>query len=245
MKCEQCGGSLKLEDVVCPYCEAVNPHAIQHIREMKRYKKEFEGTKEEVITTTRKYAGITTRVIIIAVLVILIVICGVLGGEAYSIRRKAIERQSVKHAEERKEVMEEYLEERQYYAFHVYCDENIIRSGTEGFEEYNCIFRMTSYYSYIYDSTMRVMRPYDGADVSGDIENISTCVNDFYKLYDDKTYAGIGDSEKNLEVAKGVEEQIKALLVAYCGVSKEDADALSGMSDAQRALIIEEGMMHD
>ncbi len=245
MKCEQCGGNLTLEDVVCPYCEAVNPHAIQHIREMNRYKKEFEGTQKEVYSATRSYAGITARVIVLTVLIILTIICGVLGGEISSIRRNYLEKQAVKNAEETIEILEQYLDDRDYYAFYLYCEENSIQSDTKGYEEYSCILRMTGYYRYFYDSLMWVLKPYSGDNTDRNAEYLSTYINDFYKLYDEDTYNGIGDSTKNLEVAQGIEEQMKALLVAYCGVSKENADAFSEMTDAQRALAIEEGLLHD
>lgn len=81
MKCESCGGNLTLEDVVCPYCEAVNPHAIEHIRQMKRYQKDYEGTKEQVYDVTKRYVSVSVRIIVIAVLIVLIILCGVLSDE--------------------------------------------------------------------------------------------------------------------------------------------------------------------
>ena len=41
-----------------------------------------------------------------------------------------------------------------------------------------------------------------------------------------------------------MQEQIHALLMAYCGLTKEEADALPDMSSAERTLLIEEKLLH-
>ena len=96
MKCEFCNGNMSLEDLHCPHCGQLNKHAQQHIKAMKRYQGEFNETKEDVITVTKKYSQITVRCIIIVVLLIAVIVTAVLGSNAYSIcrsmNRKAAER---------------------------------------------------------------------------------------------------------------------------------------------------------
>ncbi|MBQ7775590.1 MAG: hypothetical protein IJ379_06685 [Lachnospiraceae bacterium] len=242
MKCAKCGGNLTLEDVVCPYCEALNEHAVEHIREMNRYKKDYEGTKQDVYSVTKNYAGITVRIIIIAVLLVLIVICGLLSGEAYSIRRKITVAQ--RNEKECIEIMEQYLADREYYAMAVFCETNSINAYEEGFEEYNSIIYAVRHYRYIYDMVMRTLRPYEGADMQNNIGYIADYMNDFYKIFDENTdaYYYVGDSQESLEAAQGMKEQLEALLMAYCGLTKEDVESLQGMTEAERALLIEERM---
>ena len=100
MKCEKCGGNLSLEDVVCPHCDTLNEHAVQHIRDMNKYKKDYEGTKQEVYTVTKSYAGISVRIVIIAILVVLIVACSLLSEEFYSMKRKSEQAKSKKNVTE-------------------------------------------------------------------------------------------------------------------------------------------------
>ncbi len=245
MQCEKCGGTLTLEDVVCPYCEEVNKHAIQHIREMKRYKKAFEGTQADVYSTTKKYTRTVIKIGVIAVLLVVTVICGIASGKAYSIRRMWKTSQSVRNADERKAVMEQYLEERDYYSLSLYADEYYIDTYEGTFQEYDSVIRMANCYYYIHTGILHLMKPYEGADITYDVHNISNSVNDFYKIFNPDYYYYIGDSEKNREIAAEVEEQIKALLIAYVGITGEEADALSGMSDAQRILVIEEKLLHE
>lgn len=242
MKCEKCGGNLTLEDVVCPYCEALNEHAVQHIREMNRYKKDYEGTKQEVYSVTKNYAGITVRIIVIAVLIVLTVICGVLSGEAYSIKRNI--KIAQRNDKECKETMEQYLEDRDYYAFAMFCDINKISAYEEGYEEYNSIIYAVRQYHYAYDAIMRTVKPYEGVDNQNSISYIAEYVNGFYKIFDESSdnYYSANTSEKSMEVALEIKEQLEALLMAYCGLTQEDIAGFADMSKAERALIIEERM---
>ena len=63
MKCEHCGGNLTLEMLACPYCGKENPHAKQHIRDMKKYQGDFSDTRSEVYSVVNKYSGITSFIL--------------------------------------------------------------------------------------------------------------------------------------------------------------------------------------
>ncbi len=241
MKCENCGGNLTLEDVVCPHCDAVNPHAIQHIRDMKRYEKEFSGTKKDVYSVTKNYTGNVVRVVIIALLIIMTVICGVVSGKSYSIHRRIVEAESNKNAATCKAQINEYLENREYYALSIYFEEKHIETYDSPFEEYGVIEFAASKYRYIYSTLMGTMKPYDD-DLSEEIRNIASYLGDFYEVYDEDSYRYMGTSEMNKKAIAGMEEQIYALLQGYCGLTAEDIQALPTMSEAERALVIEEGM---
>ncbi len=241
MKCDKCGGNLTLEDVVCPHCDAVNEHAIQHIRDMKRYEKEFSGTKNDVYSVTKNYTGITIRIVIIAVLLIMTVICGLVSGNAYSIKRQVVQNETNKNIRACKMQINEYLENRDYYALAVYFDEKHIETYEPEFEEYNVIEFAVNQYKYFYSSLMRTMKPYD-EDLSEEFTNMARYLSDFYEVYDKESYRYMGDSEMNKKAIAGIEEQLHALLQAYCGLSKEDILELPTMTEAKRALVIEEGM---
>ena len=246
MKCEKCGGNLTLEDVVCPHCEALNEHAVQHIRDMNRYKKDYEGTKRQVYSVTQKYAGFSVRMIIIAVLIVLIVVCGVLSGEAYSIRRKIMQADAKKNAASYKQQIDEFLEDRDYYAVAAFCNEHCIYSSTEEYEEYASFIYATQYYAYIYDYVLKTLKPYEGANMQNKAKYIAEHLDQFYAIFipEQYSYRYIGEDEEDIRIALEMQEQIHALLMAYCGLTKEEADALPDMSSAERTLLIEEKLLH-
>lgn len=243
MKCEKCGGNLTLEDVACPHCEAINEHAVQHIREMNRYKKDYEGTRKEVYSVTKAYAGLTVRIVILAVLVVLTIVCGVLSGEVYSIRRHLIE--VARNDEECREQIEQYLKEREYYALAVFCDEKSIDTIEEGYEDYYGILYAAGQYRFFYDYVMYTLRPYEGSDMQTYADRIAELLSDFYKVFDESHYCYVGTQGKQYQAVLEMQEQMNALLVAYCGVTPKEAEAFPTMTNAQRALAIEEGIANE
>lgn len=240
MKCEKCGGSLTLEDVVCPHCEALNEHAVEHIREMNRYKSEFEGTREEVYTVTKNFAGITTRIIVIAALVVLIIICGLISGESYSIHGNMAEAKARRNMTETKQTLDNFLADYEYYAFASFCNENRINGYEDGFEEYNSMIYATQKYCYIYDYVMGTLNPYEGMDMQKQATWIAEQLSGFYKVFETSDYHYVGDSGPDYDNALAMQEQIHALLMAYCNLTKEEAEALPDMTNAERTLLLEE-----
>lgn len=245
MKCESCGGNLTLEDVVCPHCEALNEHAVQHIREMNRYKSEFEDTREEVYSVTQSYAGITARVIVIAVLVVLIIVCGLLSGESYSIRSKMLRAEAKRNLKETKATIEAYLEERDYYALAAFSNAKRISAYDEDFEEYGNMIYAANQYSYLYDYIMKVWKPYEGMDMQNSVKWIAEQLTAFYKIFNKEYVHYVGESGEAYEHAMQMQEQIQALLMAYCNLTKEEAEALPGMTNAERTLLLEERIIHE
>jgi len=245
MKCESCGGNLTLEDVVCPHCEAVNPHAIEHIRQMKRYQKDYEGTKEQVYTVTKRYVGVSVRIIVIAVLIVLIILCGIMSDEGYSIHRKLNIAKAERNYEEYTAIIEEYLEKGEYYALYSFLEAHYISYSVEAFEEYNPLIRAVTQYAFFYNDVMRVVYPYSEESLKSYPGRIEDDLAAFYKLYDEEYYHNIFDNPKHKEDIFKIEEQMKAMLVAYCGLTMEEAEDIKNMSEAERMSLLEEKLLHE
>ncbi len=245
MKCEKCGGNLTLEDVVCPHCEALNEHAVQHIREMNRYKSEFEDTREEVYSVTKSYVGISTRIIVIAVLVVLIIVCGLLSGEAYSIRGNMLRKEAVRSLEETCATMDSFLENRDYYALAIFCDERNIGTYDEEFAEYSSMIYASKQYVFLYDYIMKAVKPYEGMDMQNNVKWIAEQLNAFYKIFNTESIHYVGESGVDYEHAMQMQEQMYALLMAYCNLTMEDVEALAAMTNAERTLLLEERIIHE
>ena len=245
MKCEKCGGNLTLEDVVCPYCEALNEHAVEHIREMNRYKREFENTREEVYTVTKSYASITTRIAVIAVLVVLIIVCSILRDEAYSIRGDMLKAEAKKNREESTETLDCYLENRDYYALAAFSYEKNISSYEEDFPEYNNMLYAAKQYALLYDYILKAAYPYEGMDMQNNAKRIAEQLINFYKIFDKENFHYVGESGRDYEHALQMQEQIKALLMAYCNLSKEEVETLANLTNAERTLLLEERIVHE
>ena len=72
MKCKNCGGEIRLEEMYCPYCGSPNIEAQQHARDMAHYQSEFEQTKEEVIDKAGRQSRLAVRITATALLLLAI-----------------------------------------------------------------------------------------------------------------------------------------------------------------------------
>jgi len=251
MKCENCGGNLSLEDVACPYCGTVNKHAQQHVRDMKRYHGEFQSTRKNVYAVTRKYAGITVRAVVITILVILTVILGVVASESYSIKRNIRQKQAQRHFNEYTNQMEQYLAEEDYLAFHAFVEAHYIDGYDTSYEKYIPSIRAASQYFNLYETIMGAYTQlqWDYADqetFERQTAYVAEQLDYFYETLDMESYSyyeGV-DSRLNRKALAGMEYNVKALLQTYCGLSPEEAEGLSELSDAKRMLLLEERMSY-
>lgn len=245
MKCENCGGNLSLEDVVCPYCDSVNEHAIQHIRDMNRYKREFEGTRKNVEEVAKKHTGNMVKIVTICILLIAIIICCFLSDQSYSIRREINENKAEREFEQNQKILLQYLEEGEYYSFYSYIYEKNIPTYHGKYEEFRGIYYAISQYTYMYEIIMRLQRNEKYMDKESMREMLISSVNDFYKVFDNQNTKYIAEGEPYYADLKEIEDRIKALLVTYVGLSKEDTENFDELTNTQRRRIIEESGVYE
>lgn len=245
MKCEKCGGNLTLEDVVCPHCEALNEHAVEHIREMNRYKKEFEGTKDTVEAVAKSHSGIMVRIVTICVLVVLIIVCGIIYGEAYSIRRNINRSKANKELAENQTILNRYIEDKDYNSFYAFVYGNDIETYKGDYEEYEKLYFITMQYTLIYDTVMKLNDKATYTDKEYYKERLINTVNEFYRVFNKQEYCYVGDAGRDYEVAKDVENRMKAFFVTYLGFSPEDLEGMDELTNAQRSVLIEEKYLYE
>lgn len=240
MKCASCGGNLSLEDVVCPYCDALNEHAVEHIREMNQYKREFEGTKKEVYSVTKGYAGIAVRAVICVVLILCISVLIVIKNYSYDIRYSMEERNACKYVEEYSGEMDRYLEARDYIGFLSFCNEKGINLYDDEYAKYRGIDNIARQYEQIYMNIMRILEYELLGDGFDSVKYLADSLDNFYEALNPESYMYIGTDAERRQILTEMQEQVHALLRTYCGLSAEDIEELPYLSSGKRALLIEE-----
>ena len=245
MKCEKCGGNLTLEDVVCPYCDALNEHAVEHIREMNRYKREFEGTKDTIEAVAKSHSGIMIRIVTICVLIVLIIGCGILSSEAHSIRRNINQKNAKRELSDNQKILSQYLEDKDYYSFYAFINGRDIQTHMGEYEEYGNLYFISMQYMQIYDIVLKLNDKDAYTDKEYYKERLISVLNEFYRVYDEKEYCYVGESGRDFEVAMDVENRIKAFLVTYVGLNKEDVEDMAELTNVQRSVLIEERYLYE
>lgn len=245
MKCENCGGNVTLEDVVCPHCESVNQHAIQHIRDMKRYRRDYERTKEGVYSVIRNYVGVAVRVIIIAVLIVLIFLCARQREDSFSIKLDSMQKAAEKNAKEHKMVIDDYLEDGEFRALSYYLDINMINRGMPAYEDYHAVFDAISNYDFFYQDIIGYMHPSGEKNLATYPTRLEEDIRQFYQLFDEENYINIYIQPQHKEYIIQMKEQMEALLITYCGLTQEEAKCIWEMSKAERMTLLEERLLHE
>lgn len=239
MNCKYCGGTLSLEDHFCPHCGKPNEHAKQHAKDMETYKSRFDTTQGEVYKVTRNYSEITAHAVIITVLVVLILVVLFVTRSAYAIKRNIHDLQSKRYEKEYTETMDQYLEEEDYLGFHAFCEARDIRVYTEGYESYAVIMRAADHYAYIYDNLFEMMEAEAESLKDSRMESLAAYCDNFAKARENMDSYPV-DEAYTEQVLQRMEEDVEALLRAYLGLTKEEAEGFSKLSKAQRMVLLEQ-----
>lgn len=251
MHCENCGGNLSLEELTCPHCGSINKHAQQHVYDMNRYQGAFENTQTNVYTVTQKYAGITVRAAIITILLLLIVVFAVIGSLDYEIERGIREGKAKRSYHKYTAIMDEYLAEEDYIAFHAFCETNGVEAYDTDYEEYYQIIRVCYNYRNIYEAIFEgrsnMLQKYaDEKTLENAIDRIAESLSYFYDTVDVenyKYYEGVDAPEKQA-IVNDIVDKVEVLLQTYCGLTAEEAEQLATLSDAKRRVLLEERMLN-
>ncbi|CVI68583.1 hypothetical protein NDGK_01262 [Clostridiales bacterium CHKCI001] len=245
MKCPYCGGNLSLEDETCPHCGRLNEQARQHVKDMKHYKGEFEHAKKHVYIATNRYTKVVVRVVIIAILFFAIIVLYNLGERSYSIVRSIGQYQSKRHAAEYMKQLDQYIEEEEFFAFTTFCNEHKIDCYEEPYMRYIPVKRTAQNYMNLYENIMQLVCPTEYQEQSSQIEQMTENLDYFYSSMDMEQYEYYegADSESNQRALETMEHNIILLLQTYFHISEEEAEQLKELSQAKRAVLIEEAII--
>ena len=246
MRCKYCGGDIRLEDAYCSYCGKPNEHAARHAGEMAEFRADYARSKSRVEHTVRRFTGSSVRAVIIALLLIAIVLLLLLGGRAYSIRRAVIQARSERSAAACMAEMDALLAGEDFLGFSAYCEANYIDPYDNAFEPYAPAERAARSFSYLYTDILRAANPPEYYDTERLISTLTDDLGYFYSALDMEQYEYYegADSEQNRAALAAMEERAALLLQSFCGLTAEEAAQMRYLSEARRAIALEEGLSH-
>lgn len=245
MKCNQCGGNLRIQDERCPYCGIENPHYKKHRAQMRYFQKEYQDTKEEVLQESRRFTGFTVRITVIAVLVALDLLMILLGRNAWDVARMLQQREIAKNLPIYQAELQRLEEQEDYIGLSYYYGSKSLY-GNEKFREYQVVNQLCGDYGRVYTYLMRLGNE-DEYTSDKDLVNYMNDSLDYIcerlekleekNYYQPECYEGIHG-----ETIETIKYNIQVLLTAYAGVPKEEAEKFWEMSEGQRHVTIEKGV---
>lgn len=240
MKCEFCGSNLGLEDEVCPACGKPNQFARKHNMDMKKFKSNYDSTREEVVENSRRFNKLTVRITTIAVLVALVAASIVAKNNSFEIERARREKVIEKRLDEHKAKLDKLIENRDYIGVYFYSNAYGL-SYSDHMKEYSKICEISrtywtfnDYLHYLLDEDSHM----DDGEAIGNLEDIARRIHEFKnpsewekeKYYDERTEAYIEDLTDHMDV----------MVQGIFNLSDEDMKTFWELSDARRKVIMEE-----
>ncbi len=250
MECKYCGGKLRLTDAKCPYCGMENEENRKHAEDMKHFKGQFENTKKNVYQTTRRYTQISVQIVMIAALIVSILMVGVAEHSSYSIRRVLVQWKTENSYEEYSKILDTYLEEEDFIAFQAFCAEKYIGSTDGAYEKYVPLKMAANYYAYCYQNIMQAGF-YEGKEYGTSlewyIENLSGQLSGFYSNLDLERYYYYEnyDCEQNKKAIEAMRQNMRYLLITYCGLTMEEAIECETLNEGRRTVLLEEALLYE
>lgn len=243
MKCPYCGSPLSLEDEYCSFCGQPNPYAKKHQEDMKHYKNEFSRTQQEVYTKTRRFASLTVPLIILFVLFLLNIGGVIFAASGWKIGMDLEEREMIRHADKHREHLEDFIQSGDYVGLSSYYNANSLYFADE-FDEYDAIVSVADNYFSVY----RVLANkadfnhynFEPENLPSTVRSMAMNLDMLFNVEQDYVYnADITLTDKKLAVIRDIQDQAKAILVTYGGLTLEEAESLPDLSSSRQEDLLE------
>ena len=245
MKCEHCGNNLQIENAFCPYCGQPNPFAVRHQREMQHFTREFQKTRQDVLEQSSRFSRRTIWVTILAILIAACAFMAFLCAKADDIRYSRIEKRIEAEAQEHSKVIDAFMAERDFAGLYSYMDRNHL-SYTRAFDEYDAVYRVSLYYTRLYENLMILLSKSVNENVytyykqEELIEDIAAGIEAIGEAQEENEYHPEQYTEDKKEYMKAAEETAAQLLIRYMHITEEEAEQLPSMTQARRAVLLED-----
>lgn len=244
MKCKNCGGEIRLENMYCPYCGSPNEEAHRHAADMEQYHQEFQKTRRDVIERAGTQSRRAMRFAAIAILIFLIGVNIALQLNSYSIYRAWEDSKHRQNASIYRARMEEYLEEEDYLGFASFCYNKRITVYNDTFKDYYIVYRMASNYQNAVMELMQLVNHSRYNDLDYLVKYTSQYIQTFYEDLDPEKYTYYENYDTPLvqEHSEKMAEAMNTLCMAYLNMTPEEARSLRNVSRGSRILLIEKGL---
>ena len=247
MKCEHCGYNLQIEDRYCPYCGQPNPFARQHQKEMDRFSKQFEETRDDVLEQASRFNRRTVRITILAVLTALCAVMAFLCVRADDIRWMREERAVERNADTHRAVIEEKMREKDFSGLYHYMSDNRL-SYADVLREYDAVYMTSYYYRYfLEDLSMLTARRNGSAQYtyyteSGLLEELSRMLSGLYSYVNEEPSSWNEEQYTPEKTAymQAVCDEVAVLSVRYLNLTPEEASGMQTLSSARLTILLEE-----
>ncbi|MFI3170285.1 MAG: hypothetical protein R3Y06_10110 [Faecalibacterium sp.] len=244
MKCPYCSAPLMIEDELCPYCGKENPYFTKHREDIKEFTEEFEETHQEVLQKVTHTSRISIRIIIICVLLVLNLLFFLCYNVIWNVDYWYRDWYTNHNEVQVRATLEAYSDAGDVLGLSEYCDHQISIYGTN-IEDYYIIESAARQYTFIYRNLIEltVLQESSYYTTAECAESIAQNLEYYYYYVTPTKYSDPDTfNEEHQATLDMMTEKLEALLEAYLNIPPEEIPALLELSEARRAIAIEEGV---
>lgn len=250
MKCPTCGANLQIEDEKCPFCGNPNPFAVKHRQDMKHYHQEFQKTKNEVEQKTNRFTFVTVKVTVIIVLIVLTVGVSYLKEDGYyRIEANRIRRDIEKNRQSYNAQMAAYEEEKDWLGMYAFYNAKELYYDSESFREYMAVYNASFNYKGVLDYAPCGRSNTDYYNAGNVSRWLAEYLDRFYdyeqRISYSSDYYDASYAPEHMEALACMREDLDAVLMAYCHLTKEELELLPDYSTAKKQSLLEEGLLRE
>lgn len=247
MKCTACGYNLNIEDEFCPHCGKVNEFASKHTDDMKKFSKEFETTKIEVMGNSNFVNSFAAKLTVIGFLLALIALCIIGRLNSYEIVDMRWQRKIAENSATTISKLQAFEDEKDFAGMNYYFQKHrLYYAKTEGIREFEASNRASNYYSFIEKNMHSVINTkceryssYDSPENS--IKEITQYMDRMKEIEDGYRYNPEALEGSHREYIDAMKEEISDMIMVYFDLSEEQRDEIWDMSSAKLTVLMEEG----
>lgn len=245
MKCKNCGGEIRLEDLYCPYCGSENTQARQHAMDMQKYQAAFQQTRQDVTQKAGRDSKRAVRIAAIAFLLLAIAVNIFIQANSYLLSISLERHRISKNIEQFLQEADRYLDEEDYLGFSSYYSRMRLVTYDDSYARYYPLYRISQSYTYAERQIMELVNPGRYSSMAHISKYASEYIQSFYESLDPDNYSSYEDfgSEWTQRHIANMKESMESLLTAYLGMTAEEAQSMQELSRGNRALLIERGLV--
>ena len=245
MKCPHCGSPIRLEDKYCSYCGLPNDLAAQHQKDMNQYRKKFNQTRSEVLDSTRRTRKKVASFMVLAVMILLIVGSYQVEQHAWTVENWLTKRQIQLHKKEHISELEQMIDEQDPLRLGVYFEQYSLYLDDD-FRAYYAVKNISDYFENIFQYVAGQLADEDssGSDSKArTIRYLANSLNDIFQIEANYDYdADLYFSENRLAYIHAVQDDTRALLVTYLGLTQDEAESFDALSASRQYTLLERSL---
>ena len=236
VNCKNCGAPLSLEDAVCPHCGTPNPEAQEHLKKLAELDKDYQKTKNEVVSEVKKNKkgyGVLTILIVVLLMNLAMI---PMHAASYEIAERIVA--SRREVSEVKKELDTFIKNKDYARLVITYDK--YGADYQRYSDFNKIYYLANYYLRVREN---VTNYYFGTNLYSDAL-VRSCqsIKDFKDEY---KYCTREKDEVYYNDMVELDRELDLFLKSFLKLNDEDIESINDMSESEFVVLVSKRLSNE